>query len=194
MDEKIVDEILDELFSSFEKSETNSAAILLLLKERGIASDEKLAPFLEQASRMSEVRWRAARVRMSALLKSAMKTPEPGREKNFRESRPREKTGGSKRTGRNRISRKKSGTKRTETKKKEPEKNPKPKADAEPDKESEKAAKPKSEDSKTPESNKPAAGETGPSGKNAAEQEKDAKAVPQKSTKPADSPEKAEKK
>ena len=41
MDEKIVDEILDELFSSFEKSETDTAAILLLLKERGIASEEK---------------------------------------------------------------------------------------------------------------------------------------------------------
>jgi hypothetical protein len=91
MDEKIVDEILDELFSSFEKAETDTGAILLLLKERGIASEEKLAPFIEEASRMSEVRWRAARVRMGALLKSAMKTPEQPAEQKTAANRDQEK-------------------------------------------------------------------------------------------------------
>lgn len=81
MDEKIVEQILDELFSSFEKLETESAAILLFLKDQGIATQEKLAPYLEQSSKMSEVRWRAARVRMGSLLASAMKTAEPPAEK-----------------------------------------------------------------------------------------------------------------
>jgi hypothetical protein len=81
MDEKIVEQILDELFSSFEDSETQSAAILLFLKDQGIATEEKLAPYFEQAGKASDVRWRAARVRMGALLASAMKTPEPVAEK-----------------------------------------------------------------------------------------------------------------
>jgi hypothetical protein len=77
MDEKIVQQILDHLFSSFENSETQSAALLLFLKDQGIATEEKLAPYFEQAGKTSEVRWRAARVRMGALLASAMKAPEP---------------------------------------------------------------------------------------------------------------------
>ncbi len=81
MDEEIVKQILDELFSSFEDSETRSAALLLFLKDQGIATEEKLAPFFEQAGNTSEVRWRAARVRMGALLASALKTPEPAAEK-----------------------------------------------------------------------------------------------------------------
>jgi hypothetical protein len=77
MDEEIVKQILNELFSSFEDSETRSAALLLFLRDQGIATDEKLAPYFEQAAKTSEVRWRAARVRMGALLASALKTPEP---------------------------------------------------------------------------------------------------------------------
>jgi hypothetical protein len=81
MDEEIVKKILDELYSSFEDSETRSAGLLLFLKDQGIASDEKLAPYFKQAANTSEVRWRAARVRMGALLASALKTPEPEAEK-----------------------------------------------------------------------------------------------------------------
>jgi hypothetical protein len=81
MDEEIVRQILDELFSSFEDMETQSAALLLFLRDQGIATKEKLAPFLEQAGNTSEVRWRAARVRMGALLASALKTPEPAVER-----------------------------------------------------------------------------------------------------------------
>jgi hypothetical protein len=81
MDEKIVDQILDELFSSLEDLETRSAAILLFLKDQGIATDKKLAPYLEQAGNTSNVRWRAARVRVGGLLASAMKVPEPAAER-----------------------------------------------------------------------------------------------------------------
>lgn len=81
MDEKIVDQILDDLYSSFEDAETQSAAILLFLKDQGIATEEKLAPYFEQAGRASDVRWRAARVRMASLLASAMKATEVAAQK-----------------------------------------------------------------------------------------------------------------
>jgi hypothetical protein len=92
MDEKIVEQILDELFSSFEKMETDSAAILQLLQDQGIVTREKLAPYLEQSSRTSEVRWRAARVRMGALLASAMKTAERPAEQKTAPAPDKEKT------------------------------------------------------------------------------------------------------
>src|SRR4029077_5973315 len=81
MDEEIVKQVLDELFSSFEDSETQSAALLLFLKDQGIATEEKLAPYFEQAANTSEVRWRAAGVRMAPLGASALKPPEPAAEK-----------------------------------------------------------------------------------------------------------------
>ena len=91
MDEAIVKQILDELFSSFEDSETQSAALLLFLKDQGIATQEKLAPYFEQAANTSEVRWRAARVRMGALLASALKPPEPAAEKKITAAQEEEK-------------------------------------------------------------------------------------------------------
>ena len=76
MDEKIVQKILDELFSSLEALETRSAAVLQFLKDTGIAKAEELAPYLEQAGNASSVRWLAARVRIEHLLAGAMKSAE----------------------------------------------------------------------------------------------------------------------
>jgi len=121
MDEKIVAQILDELFSSFEKLETDSAAILLLLQHEGIATKERLAPYLEQSSRMSEVRWRAARVRMGALLASAMKTSAPPAEQKAAAPDP-------------------------DLEKKQPEQRVESEADVEPGKESEPTSEPKPEE------------------------------------------------
>ncbi len=61
-------EILSELFALLEAQETTSAALLQLLKDQGIASDEKLSTYLDQAGRASNVKWRAARMRMEYLL------------------------------------------------------------------------------------------------------------------------------
>lgn len=76
MDLKIAEEFLDELFSSLEAQETQGAAILQYLKDHGDATDEQLAPYMEQASKASNVRWRAARLRLMSLLSSAVKSSE----------------------------------------------------------------------------------------------------------------------
>ena len=72
-DGKVGGELLNELFSAFEDLETQSAGILQFLKEKGLATDEELAPYLKQAGDASEVRWRAARLRMDALLAAAIR-------------------------------------------------------------------------------------------------------------------------
>ncbi len=77
MDEEILQQIFDELLSSLEPLETQTAALGQFLKAKGIATDEELAPFLEQAGNASNVRWRAARVRIRSLISSAMKPAEP---------------------------------------------------------------------------------------------------------------------
>jgi hypothetical protein len=63
-----IKEILSELFGLLETSETQTLAILQFLKDEGIATEEKLAPYLERAGNASSVRWRAARARMEYLL------------------------------------------------------------------------------------------------------------------------------
>ena len=72
-DGKVGGQLLNELFSAFEDLETQSAGILQFLKEKGLATDEELAPYLKQAGDASEVRWRAARLRMDALLAAAIR-------------------------------------------------------------------------------------------------------------------------
>jgi hypothetical protein len=73
MDEEIVQQIFDELLSSLEPLDTQTAAVLQFLKGKGIANDEELAPYLEQAGNASNVRWLAARVRIRSLISSAMR-------------------------------------------------------------------------------------------------------------------------
>ena len=76
MDEKIVQEILHDLFASLEALDTQSTAILQFLKDKGIASEEELASHLEQAGKGSSVRWVGVRVRMNYLLSSAINPAE----------------------------------------------------------------------------------------------------------------------
>ncbi len=51
MNENIAREILHELISSLEALETQSGAVLQLLKDKGLASEEELSPCLELAER-----------------------------------------------------------------------------------------------------------------------------------------------
>jgi len=68
MDNKAMKEILNELFSHLERLETQNEAILQFLKEKKRVTDKQLAPYLEQAGNASNVKWRAARVRIDHLL------------------------------------------------------------------------------------------------------------------------------
>jgi len=72
-------EAFTDLFSHLEHLETVTGALLQFLKDNGFATDEKLAPYLEQASKASDVRMRAARARMDHLF-SADETAKPAAE------------------------------------------------------------------------------------------------------------------
>jgi hypothetical protein len=76
MDENATDEVLNAVFSALESAETQSGAILQLLKDKNLATDEDLAPYLLQAGNASSVRWMAARVRIRSLLASAVRNAE----------------------------------------------------------------------------------------------------------------------
>ncbi|HMH79512.1 MAG TPA: hypothetical protein VK514_04780 [Candidatus Acidoferrum sp.] len=76
MDEKVAQLILDELFSSLEVLETQTAAVLQFLKEKAGSSDEQLAPYLEQAGKASSIKRRAARVRIDYLISEITNRPQ----------------------------------------------------------------------------------------------------------------------
>ena len=83
MDSAITDEILDEVSSVLQRVEAQSTAILELIKEKGIASEDELTPYLQRANEASSVRWRATRVRLEHLLS--------GLEKRDQQSKPERK-------------------------------------------------------------------------------------------------------
>jgi hypothetical protein len=73
MDEQILQQLFAELISSIEPLETRHAALLQLLKSKGVVTDEELAPFLNQAGNTSDIRWRAVQLRSAALISSALR-------------------------------------------------------------------------------------------------------------------------
>jgi len=70
MNVDLAEELLNELGSSLEDLETQHAALFQFLKDNGIFTDEQIAPYLEQAGKASSVRWRAARIRLEALIRT----------------------------------------------------------------------------------------------------------------------------
>ncbi len=81
MDRAAVEQLLDEMLSSLEDLETKAGATLQFLKDKGLATDKDLAAYLEQAGNASNVRRRAARLRMMSLLSSALKNVEEPKDK-----------------------------------------------------------------------------------------------------------------
>jgi|SRR5258708_5340277 hypothetical protein len=61
------EDVLNELLPYFEAIDTQNAAIVQFLKDKRVASDEQLAPYLEQAAKASNVKWLAVRLRMGRL-------------------------------------------------------------------------------------------------------------------------------
>jgi len=80
MDKNVVDEILNELLPAVEAIEAQSEAVLMFLKENGVATEDRLQPYLSRAANASNVRWRAIRVRMERLLSAAAKEEGPRQE------------------------------------------------------------------------------------------------------------------
>jgi hypothetical protein len=76
MNVHLAQELLNELGSSLENLEAQQSALLQFLKEKGIVTDDQLAPYLNQAGNASNVRWRAARVRLERIF-SAETEKEP---------------------------------------------------------------------------------------------------------------------
>ena len=71
--EEALKELLDDLLPPLQAAESRSTAILQLLKDKGIVSDDELAPYLEQAANASSVKERAARLRFEHLFASVIK-------------------------------------------------------------------------------------------------------------------------
>ena len=76
MDVHLAQELLNELGSSLENLEAQQSALLQLLKDKGLITDEQLAPYLNQASNASNVRWRAARLRLERIFSTAAEQQE----------------------------------------------------------------------------------------------------------------------
>ena len=67
MNVDLAQELLNELGSSLENLETQQVALLQFLKDNGIVTDDQFAPYLTQAGKTSNVRWRVARIRLERL-------------------------------------------------------------------------------------------------------------------------------
>jgi hypothetical protein len=78
MDGNPAQQAFKELLPYLEALDTQSAAILQLLKDKGLTTDEQFAPYLEQAGNISNVKWLAARLRIEHLLSSIDKDQEEG--------------------------------------------------------------------------------------------------------------------
>ena len=88
MNAHVAKELLNELSASLEALETQNAALLELLKEKGIVTEEELAPYMEQAGNASNVRWLAAKVRLERVFEAAVKEEEKARQA-VNESKPK---------------------------------------------------------------------------------------------------------
>lgn len=76
MNVDLAQELLNELGASLEDLETQHAALFHFLKDKGILTDDQIAPYLEQAAKVSGVRWRAAHIRLESFFRTERKNEE----------------------------------------------------------------------------------------------------------------------
>jgi hypothetical protein len=88
MNADLAQELLNVLGSSLENLETQHAALLQLLKDNGVVSDDQLAPYLTQAGKTSNVRWRAAHIRLDRLFDSEKQIEQQVAEKEHHKADP----------------------------------------------------------------------------------------------------------
>jgi hypothetical protein len=113
MGPSVAEGILDEFLPSFEALETQTEAIVQFLKDKGIATDEQLAPYREKARNASTVRWRAARLRTNRLFATAFNTADKTELKpseTFVDSDPRDVGCATRRTEQKRVEEKSEGS------------------------------------------------------------------------------------
>lgn len=88
MDEKLIQELLDEFIPTLESLEAQSTAALQFLKDQGKTNGKKLAPYLEDAAKAGNVRWLAVRLRLNHLISSAMKAEERAEQDSPKKEKP----------------------------------------------------------------------------------------------------------
>lgn len=76
MDVHVAQELLNELGSAIENLETQQNALFQFLKDKGIVADDDIARYLTEAGDASNIRWRAARVRLEHLIEASEKEEE----------------------------------------------------------------------------------------------------------------------
>ncbi len=86
MNVDLAQELLNALGSSLKSLETQHAALLQFLKDKGVLTDDQFAPYLEQAGKASSVRWRAAHVRLESLFSAERQKDEKREEDEKRQA------------------------------------------------------------------------------------------------------------
>jgi hypothetical protein len=89
MSEDSTKQIFNDLFRHLEVLETQNAAMLQFLKDKKVIKESQFDSYLEQAATATDVKWRAARVRMEHLFAEA---PEPKVQPSERETKEGSKT------------------------------------------------------------------------------------------------------
>lgn len=90
MSDNPIQAVFNDLFRHMEVLETQNAAILQLLKDKKLITEKKFSSYLDQAAVASDIKWRAARVRMEHLLANA---PEPKTTSSVSKTREAPETG-----------------------------------------------------------------------------------------------------
>ncbi len=81
MERELAQQILEEMLPYLEKMDTENTAILQLLKDKKLTTDEGFATYLQQAGNATNIKWLAARVRIEHLLAGIGKEAEKEKEK-----------------------------------------------------------------------------------------------------------------